>query len=76
MDIEINPDTQRATIRKPADDGGVSTWDVAPDQIEQHLRGRERPEHPWRELRAGEASALRDAQADAARRRRQDERNR
>ncbi len=76
MDIEIDPDTNRARVIKPGEDGGASTWDIAPDQIDQHLRGRDRPEHPWRELRAGDASALRDAQADGARARRRDERNR
>jgi len=71
IEIEINNQTRRAEINK----NQSAEWSVAPDQIEAHMRGIERKDHPWNAMSAGDRSALADAAADAARAAAQDARN-
>lgn len=73
--VEIDDNTLRAVIKKPGDRGGEATWDVAPDQIAQHLQGVTTKTHPWAGLPAGEVTALRDAAAEYADNARMDARN-
>jgi hypothetical protein len=75
LDVEIDANTLRATVTKPGEKGGAATWDVAPDQIEQHLKGLQTSTHPWRGLAAGDVTALTDAAAEASDERARDARN-
>jgi hypothetical protein len=71
IQIDIDNQTRRAEIVK----NESAEWSVAPEQIEAHLRGIERKDHPWNDMSAGDRSALADAGADAARAAAQDARN-
>jgi hypothetical protein len=71
IEIDIDNRTNRAEIVR----NESAEWSVAPDQIEAHLRGIERKDHPWNGMSAGDRCALADAAADAARAAAQDARN-
>jgi len=71
IQIDIDNQTRRAEINK----NETAEWSVAPEQIEAHLRGIERKDHPWNGMSAGDRSALADVAADAARAAAQDARN-